>query len=50
MPEQPDDGTILVLTREGENELHEAGTQLSPTRSGRGKAKSPICVEIGLSG
>ena len=32
MPEQPDDGTILVLTREGENELHEAGTQLSPTQ------------------
>jgi CheY-like chemotaxis protein len=32
MPERPDDSTILVLTREGENELHEAGTQLSPTQ------------------
>jgi len=32
MPEPPDDSTILVLTREGENELHEAGTQLSPTQ------------------
>ena len=32
MPEAPDDSTILVLTREGENELHEAGTQLSPTQ------------------
>jgi CheY-like chemotaxis protein len=32
MPEAPDDSTILVLTREGEYELHEAGTQLSPTQ------------------
>ena len=32
MPEPLDDSTILVLTREGENELHEAGTQLSPTQ------------------
>lgn len=32
MLEPPDDSTILVLTREGENELHEAGTQLSPTQ------------------
>lgn len=32
MPEAPDDSTILVLTKEGENELHEAGTQLSPTQ------------------
>jgi CheY-like chemotaxis protein len=31
MTEPPDDSAILVLTREGENELHEAGTQLSPT-------------------
>ena len=50
MPGPPDDSAILVLTRKGKNGLHEAGTQLSPTRSGRGKAKSPICVEIGLSG
>ena len=32
MPEPPDDSTVLVLTRDGENELHEAGTQLSPTQ------------------
>lgn len=32
MPEPPDDSAVLVLTREGENELHEAGTQLSPTQ------------------
>lgn len=32
MPEPPDDSTILILTREGENELHEAGMQLSPTQ------------------
>jgi len=32
MPEPPDDSTVLVLTREGEHELHEAGTQLSPTQ------------------
>jgi two-component system OmpR family response regulator len=32
MPEAPDDSTILVLTRDGENELHEAGTQLLPTQ------------------
>ena len=32
MPEPPDDSAVLVLSREGENELHEAGTQLSPTQ------------------
>jgi two-component system, OmpR family, response regulator len=32
MPEPLDDSATLVLTREGENELHEAGTQLTPAQ------------------
>jgi two-component system, OmpR family, response regulator len=32
MPEPLDESAILVLTREGENELHEAGTQLTPAQ------------------